>query len=238
MITFVTVNFNTPLLCTALCSSICKNHNDCQIVVFDNSTDKPLEKKIVNHFNIKYYDNTNNAIIDFDTVFKSLNIPIHEKFVKINNLGSAKHTFTIDWLLYHLPYNDIILMDSDTLLKRHIDFDNALSLTAGTVNTKEQSACIDRMPRLLPYCQYFNLVELRRRNLHYFHPGYMMGFLECQQNYDTGVYFYESCVRQYPQYCNTAIDIDDYIVHYKAGSWKVRSSIEEWLYRYKALWMR
>lgn len=238
MNTFVTVNFNTPLLVTALCSSIYKHHPQCNIVVFDNSTTDPLDDNIIKQFNINYYDNTQNDILPFDDIFKRMRLPIDEKFVQINKLGSAKHTLTIDWLLWNLPYTNIILMDSDTILKKSIDFNDSSKITVGLINKNEMLTYNGRKARILPYCQYFNLSLIRKFHIHYFNPLYMMGFFKERETYDTGAYFYMSCVEQYKHYCVESLDINEYIVHYKAGSWKVRQSVTEWLYINKSLWTR
>ena len=238
MITFVTVNFNTPLFIMALCGSLRKCHPQCNIVVLDNSTVSPLSSKLINQFNIQYIDNTSGKILNFDELFYRWNLPIHDKFVQINNLGSAKHTLTIDWLMYNLPYSDIVLMDSDVLLKKPIDFIDDKMITSGTVSYNEINAYPGRKLRFLPYCQYLNLDFIRMNHIHYFHPHYIMGFIESSQVYDTGAYFYQTVHNNFADKCNETIDIDNYIVHYKAGSWKPKESIESWLFKYKHLWTK
>jgi hypothetical protein len=233
MFTAVTVHFNTVELTTCLCSSLKKFHPDCRIVVFDNSTNRPLPKWVIDEFNIEYYDNTHEKLLQFYPTFNKSGVSIDPLIRSTNDLGSAKHALTIDWLINNLPYDDFVLFDSDVVLKKPIDFINSKYLTVGEISYKEHNEKNVRRLRLLPYCQYFNAAEIRRRNIKYFDASRIIGFDPLlTKGYDTGTSFYEDLLALNDAKLNTSIDLDNYINHYKNGSWSNSQKIScySWLF--------
>lgn len=240
---FAIVHYNTPMLTTCLISSIYKIYPTATVIVFDNSDVSPLYSSAIRHYSIRYYDNTHQDIINFADEIKAANLPVDERFARINNLASVKHCCTVDWLLQYLPYDEIILLDSDILLFKPLDFSTRHVITAGQLSEEEVETRDERRYRILPYCQYFNLNLIRRYNLHYFDAKRIIVFLNQEKvgrwAYDTGASFYEDVITQYPRLCRTDIDLDKYIVHYKGGSWATNTKTvpyDAWLGYYAKLW--
>ena len=111
----VIINYNTNALVDALIKSIKKNVKsiDYDIVVFDNST----REKFTCPNDIKLIDNTKNSLINFAKIIKETSC-----VQSSNNYASYKHAMTMQFLLNILQYNDLVFLDSDTLLQRDIDF--------------------------------------------------------------------------------------------------------------------
>jgi len=233
--TFVIVHFNTPELTTCLCSSIRKYHPLDKIIIFDNSNKKPFKNSAL--FNAEYIDNTKEQIIDFNNEFKKTKLKIDDLIVRINNLGSAKHCFTIDYLIKNLKCDEFCLLDSDILLKKKIDFCNNKYITVGELNKKERNEKNVRKYRILPFIQYFNLKEIKKQNINYFDFSRILGFdAEYTRGYDTGASFYED-VKQKKLKIKSNINLDKYMIHFKGGSWnKQKISFQEWLLNNKSLW--
>ena len=229
---FVIIHFNTPELTTCLCSSIRKFHPNNEIIIFDNSTTRKFPNENVNLFNITYMDNTDNQILNFDYAFRKFKKD--DKIVKQNNLGSAKHCFTVDFLIKILDKN-FILLDSDVLLKKPIDFINESLITVGLNSKCEQNKNKTRKIRFLPYLQYFNVDKIKELNLNYFNPNEICG-LTINSLYDTGASFYKLIKSRFNKNeFNENINIFNYIVHFGAASYQKK----EWykfLMRNKRLW--
>lgn len=203
---FVIIHFNTPELTACLCSSIRKNHKDSNIIIFDNSDKIPFKNKEL--FCDVYYDNTKSQIIDFNKEFE--NCCIDKSVLKLNKLGSAKHCRTIQWLFENLKLSEFILLDSDVLLVKPLDFvNNNYSCIAAYEQLKNMK------PRLLPFITYFNLDKLN--NINYFDKTRMNGLSNYGKPYDTGASFTEDLNNKNISY--KKINYSDYLIHYKSGSW-------------------
>lgn len=224
---FVIVHFNTPELTTCLCSSLRKHHPTDEIVIFDNSDKRPFTN--IDLFNLTYINNTENQIINFDKKFS--HYQIDSKVYNINKCGSAKHTLTIDWLIKNINDN-FCLLDSDILIKKKIDFCDTSYLTCGELNTKELKAYKNRKPRILPFIQFFNVNLIKKFKINYFDYTRIMGFDINARDYDTGASFYEDVLNKK---INCNIKLDDYMIHYKGGSW-AKNDFHIWLMKNKSLW--
>lgn len=243
MITFAIVHFNTPELTTCLCGSIIKNHPDAKIVIFDNSDKKPFPKDDIE---IIYIDNTKGQIINFEKeLSKYPNRNIDEQTRSGCNFGSAKHSMSIDWLCKNLNEN-FVLLDSDILLKRPIDFinENVMCLSdiihvTGNVN------------RICPMLAFINVKLMNKKGISFFDGNRMHSL--CNRNtlyfwYDTGASFYEDCIKN-----NSFMQIsfDKYAIHFGNGSWRQNNKkpvnvdkmqyenipYNVWLMKYKELWV-
>lgn len=227
--TFVIVHYNTPELTACLCSSIYKFHNDAKIIIFDNSDKRPFIESEA--FNVDYYDNTKGQIINFDDFFSKYKIDI---FIKnLNNLGSAKHALSIDYLMKHLEIDEFCLLDSDILLKRKIDFCNMEFITAGELSNDKHILWNHkiRMKRIFPHCQYINLKKIKELNISYFDHNRITGIDISKLDYDTGASFYEDVQKYNIKYVN----LNDYVVHFGAGSWE-HKNYKQWLMANKNYW--
>ena len=183
-------------------------------------------------------DNTNGGIIDFETWLSGY--PNRKKSNgKTNNWGSAKHAYTIEKCMEIIKDN-FVLLDSDVLLKKDISdlFQKNKVYVAETVFQPNS-----KIHRVLPYVCFINNKMCFKNGIHYYNDDFMHGLRKTVKSdmYDTGAYFYLACEK----FEHTDIKCDDYIEHYKAGSWtqeadKARKtshfSVDEWLEKNRDLW--
>lgn len=235
MINFCIIHYNTPHLTECLVKSINKHTPQCSIFIFDNSDREPFTYK---QDNLIVFDNTHGQIINFDEWLS--NFPYRggeesKKFV------SAKHTISID-KCFDLIDDNFILMDSDTLLKKNVSpfWNDEQCVHAGKIESQGNG-----INRLLPFLCFINVKLCKKYNIRYFDEKHMHGlnkFTSCN-NYDTGASFLLN-TKQYP---HKEINIDEYIEHYKGGSWdspyllknkKSHGNLtqDEWLNLNKKLW--
>ena len=241
---FAIVHFNTPELTTCLCSSVIKNHNDAKIVIFDNSDKRPFINS--KFFNAKYIDNTKGQIINFENeLAKYPNKNVEEQKMSGCNFGSAKHSMSIDWLCKNLNEN-FILLDSDVLLKKPIDFIDDTVLCCSDI-----SHIHDKLYRMLPMIAYINVRLMKKLDISFFDSTRMHSLNKGKETdwYDTGASFYEDCVNNNS---HKRIHYLDYIVHYGNGSWRQdnkapvfdgcktgvyeKITAKDWLIKFKDLW--
>ena len=228
--TVVIVNFNTQKLTEAAIRSLENHTPGCNVVVFDNSNKEPF----VNTFdkvNVRVIDNTKGQHIDFEKMLAEYpdKYPTPE-----NNYGSAKHCKTIDYCFDLFP-DGFVLMDSDVLVKQDITslFDDSCAWV-GKMEL-HRNRWNYHLPRVLPYICYLNVPLLREHGVRYFNGEKMWALSHRHPDmwYDTGCWFYEAChEKSLPE---NHINIDDYILHLKHGSWNATEQ-EEWLESHKDLW--
>lgn len=208
-INIVIVHYNTPLLTECLIKSINKFTPNSNIFIFDNSDKYPFDYR---QDNITYCDNTKGQIINFKEWLS--NYPDKTKSTEATkSFGSAKHCVSIQKCIDLLDEN-FILLDSDVLLKRDISdiFDERYMYVAETV----QQPLTD-IQRVLPYICFLNVRKMKKCNVTFFNENFMHGLFLSKKGdmYDTGAWFYKAC----EGFTSRAILCEDYIYHYKAGSW-------------------
>ena len=213
MLNFAIVHYNTPELTTCLCGSIYKLHPGSHITVFDNSDKRPLDTYKI--LRVSYIDNTHGQIINFDQELKKYPLRQIKEQTEIGcNFGTAKHSMSVDWLCKHLVDN-FILLDSDVLVKRPVDFiDDNFICCSDTTQIHED------IYRILPMISYINVKKMREHNISFFDGSRMHGLVDVSSRYnwyDTGASFYEDIVKLNLFH---RIDCNDYIVHYGSGSWR------------------
>lgn len=229
---FVIVHFNTPELTACLCSSIRKYYQTNEIIIFDNSTIKQFPKDLIDVFDITYIDNTTNKILNFEQLFSKYKKD--PRIVKQNNLGSANHCITIDFLIKYINTN-FILLDSDVLLKTQIDFIDEKYITIGALSSDERKLNLNRQLRIFPFLQYFNVTKIKQYNISYFNSSEIVGIDSQKQIYDTGASFYKTLCISHANEIKSNVNIYKYIVHLNSGSWS-HSQYKSWLLTHKALW--
>lgn len=231
---FVIVHFNTPEVTTCLIRSIFKFHNDAKIIVFDNSDKRPLEKIICD----TYYDNTKGQIIDFQKELNKYTNKIKESEI-INNFGSAKHSITIQWLLTNIK-EPFILLDSDILFKKSIDFINSnFGCISDTITYKynvKWHYYNKIKTRIAPFITYFNPSLLTKNDINFFDPNRMDGLSVEGHDNDTGTSFYEDLMSINPKLFKK-IKYTDYIIHYGKGSYSNYENAIAWCIKNKNLWL-
>lgn len=104
-------------------------------------------------------------------------------------------------------------MDSDILLKKDIDFINAKY--AVIADFPGNSA----KPRFLPFIMYVNRKFIHSENIRYLDINRMHGASNTYNSrlYDTGCSFYEDVINAHLPVKH--IKNNEYIVHFKGGSW-------------------
>lgn len=231
----VIVHYNTPLLTECLVRSINLFVKDAIIYIFDNSDKDPFTA----HFdNVLVLDNTKGEIINFDKWLEKYPKRISSAG-RTNDFASAKHCYSIEKCIQLIKEN-FILLDSDVLLKRDIsELYDEESIYVGEIIKQPRF----NVNRVLPFICYINAEMCIKNNVHYFDEEHMYGLNKTREGekYDTGSSFYLNTL----DFEHKEIKVDDYIVHYKAGSWvntaravhhykQIDSS--EWLRKYKNYW--
>jgi len=227
----VIVHFNTPELTAAAVMSIRKHTPDANITIFDNSDKRPFEPME----GVTIIDNTAGQLIDFQALLDQFPEKQH---TTINNWGSAKHCYTIDYLWQWFP-EGFVLMDSDVLVKKDISvFFDEKQPWVGTIYVNPASPFC-KVPRLLPFLCWINVPMCQSRGVRYFdgdrnwklHPGGPKTW------YDTGASFLEDCIDN--DLNGLEIDINEYIEHFGSGSvLKTRKDGQRWLEKHEDLWKR
>jgi len=136
--------------------------------------------------------------------------------------------------------DDFILLDSDILLKSDISsFVNENYIYTGEIIQQPLST----IKRVLPFICYINVPLCKKKNIHYFDENHMHGLFVTQNAdwYDTGASFFLNTNKLHYR----EILLDDFMVHFKAGSWMnealkakkaTNSSPINWLLQHKSLW--
>lgn len=236
--TVAIVHFNTPELTEATILSLRKHGGeDYEVVIFDNSTERPFKKKMKG---VKVLNNTKGKYLNFD---KEL-----EKYPEKDeaygcapgcHFGSDKHMMSVQKLWELLP-DGFLLMDSDILLKQDVDF-----------MFQEDQCCVghickcsgpEEIERLAPMLLYINVPMCVAGGARFFDPNRAwalhQGMGDPRNFWDTGAAFLDDIRRLKPQCHGKRIDIRPLIEHYGSGSWfkNDMSAQRAWLNQYRDLW--
>ena len=218
------VHYNTPALTSALVRSIRKHVPRRRIIVFDNSD----RLRFPPQRDVLWIDNTRGQKIDFGEMIQRY----PDRIPTLSTWGSEKHIASVDWLFDYLP-EGFLLLDSDVLLKKDITplFDSSVAW----VGMPEQQPWWFMPKRLAPYCLYINVPMCREKGIRFWHEGkaFKLSHSGEAPYYDTGASFYEDC--ENAQLPGREIDINEYVEHLGAGSWKDQQAWE-WLDKHKNLY--
>lgn len=214
------IHYNTPELTEACVKSINKHTPGCKIYIFDNSDTRPFTAYFDN---VNIIDNTKGQIINFEEWLKQFS-NINEYTRKANNLGSAKHTYSIQKCMEILncPF---ILMDSDILIKK--DFSSLANKKYSAVGKIHKSK---GKPRLLPFLCYINCFSIS-----YFDKDRCVGFDSPDGKFwDTGAsYLYD--LQQNKKDILNVQNLEEYYEHLGSASW-TNKNVNKWLNQYKYLY--
>ena len=222
------VNFNTPDLTIAAIQSVKRHTPDAVIHIFDNSDRAPVH---ITWPDVEYIDNTRGQIVNWQQWLEGY--PRREP-EPTNNYGSAKHTYTIQWLIDHIN-DELVLLDSDALLHRDIsDLYNPETIFAAELRTNRGFWGAD-VVRASPILCYLNVPMMCEHGITYFNGAKMWALVpeKPASRYDTGAWFFEQCEAKHLPYRTFALS--DYAVHFGHGSWRQRPA-QLWLLQHKALW--
>lgn len=239
----VIVYYNTKRLTECLVKSINKFVKDAKIYIFDNSDKQPFTQRLDN---VTVLDNTKGELVDFEAVLESYPDRTRSS-AKRNNYASAKHCMSVDKCM-ELIDGGFILLDSDVLLKKDISplFDENYAFIGGTKAwsaSKPMNPGVKKRFRAIPFLCYINCDMCKENGVRYFSGDHMYGLTENGDSYDTGTYFLESVSAAGLKW--KKINIDNYIVHYMAGSWVKEAKkydnyatigAEKWIERNKRFW--
>lgn len=231
------VHYNTPELTEAAIKSLWKSSGrDWQVVIFDNSDERPWKKRMKG---VKVINNTKGQVIDWEA-FLSDFPNRSEEHAGVNGWGSAKHTRSVQELFRLIP-GGFLLMGSDILLRRDINFMwREDRCTVGHVQQPQPGNKFG-IGRLVPMLCYINAAECVKRGAVYFDPdrSWMLHGADDRRSwYDTGAAFLED-IRSHRNGLNgTRIDIRPLMVHYQSGSWRRGELAKQaaWLKSHEILW--
>lgn len=235
--TICTVHYNTPELTEAAIKSVRKHcAEDYQFVVFDNSDKRPFSRRMRG---VKVINNTKGHVIDFDKFlaqYPDRNIKLGEA----SNDGSVKHILSVQ-KLWDLVPDGFILLESDVLIKKSIDFlwNPQWAATGRGEWFKGRRREHDR---LYPFLCYMNVPVLVKNGAKYFDPDRCWNLWpdanDPRNMWDTGACLLDCIIKTKPAlHARLYPDLFDYFEHYSGGSWR-QSDVENqkaWLDAHKDL---
>lgn len=228
------IHYNTPQLLNYVLMSVKMHTPNSEIFVFDNSDKYPFHNTFEN---VTVIDNTKGQYINWQDFLNRYPDRLKSPG-KINGHGSAKHAYSIEKCM-ELINDNFILLDSDVLLKKDITplFDNKF-ITIGEVFTQPYST----IQRILPFINFINVNECKKRGIHYFDENMMHGLMvsPLSDKYDTGASFFYKVKDLNIKH----IKCNEYVEHYGSGSWikdlpewrKHNYTLGEWLRVHSEYW--
>jgi len=213
---FYIVNYNTSDLMNIPLYSIRAfvKSFDYDIWIFDNSDKEKL--KLDDSTNVHILDNTNGQLIDYDEAIREYcNVKdtrgVFAGAKGINGFVSLRHILALQYG-FTLPdvSDNMIICDSDIVLKKDIDFIDESKALIGTVRLDGYNK------RMLPFLCYVNKRLLNKAGVQYFNQLKMRGCKDAANRtivkYDTGGSVLEDCtLKKLPI---KLISIEDYCVHF------------------------
>lgn len=232
------VHYNTPELAEAAILSLRKHCvEQYQVYIFDNSDAKPFTKKMKD---VKVFDNTKGKYVDFEAeLAKYPNM--EKKMGELSNQGSVKHMLSVQ-KLWELVPDGFILLESDVLISKNIDFlwDENFA-AAGKVQYLQRVGRKEK-DRLTPFLCYLNVPLLRENGARYYDPLRCWNLHQGRNNpanyWDTGACVLDDIRRTKPQLvCRCYPDLDKCYFHFHGGSWRNdETTKQKWLNEHKDLW--
>lgn len=233
------VHYNTPKLTYYCIRSLMKHSEIGRIIIFDNSDRLPFMSKnkqfVADHSRlIEVIDNTHGQVIDFDKWLASF--PDKEPSPG-NNYGSAKHCYTVQWLVDNAG-SPFILMDSDVLIRRDIApfWQHKDCAWVGEIGENVRERFGYDIHKLQPFFCFINAPMMKQKGITYFNASYMWNLTTEKPNhrYDTGAWFLRAVSEaNLPTH---ELRLSDYILHLAHASWRNRNPFD-WLNRHKDLWI-
>ena len=225
-VTVCIVHYNTPRMTECCVRSLQRSSPGVKVIIFDNSDKAPF----VPMDGVEVIDNTHGQIIDFNMLLAAYPTKVDVG----NGWASAKHCFTVQWLI-NKRRNPFILMDSDVLVRQDItSFWDKTQTFVGQVkpHTSKWGITVDRV---LPFLCFINVPLVKVNNLSYYNYPKMWALTPRKPDiaYDTGCWFLEEVHRARLPYHH--VSLEPFIYHFGHGSWKEKSP-DEWLQEHKDLW--
>jgi len=230
------IHYNTPELTEAAVMSVRKHGGaNYRITILDNSDRRPFTREMEN---VTVIDNTRGQVINFENELAKY--PDREpRYAMQSNYGSFKHIISVQKLWELIP-EGFVLMESDVLLKKNIDFMfNEDECCVGHIQSGAGNH--HNIERLVPFLCYINVPKCVEKGAVYFDPlrcWALQKGVETRGNwYDTGAAFLEDIRSHRNGMHGLRIDIRPLIAHYHGGSWKndLKSQVA-WLRANRSLW--
>lgn len=220
------VHYNTPEVTNAVIRSLWKHTPGCEVVVFDNSDERPF----VPMKGVTVIDNTKGQICDFDKWIASY--PMARPTV-CNN-GSEKHMWSVEYLFQHSD-DGFVLLDSDALVRKDIsDFFDESCAWIG--QTEDRPKKWNHVRRVMPYCLWINVPMCKKNGIHFMSEGRI--FMVSHKGppwYDTGGSFYHDCMKA--ELPHKEVNLKEYIEHFVGGSQaRLKKAWKPWLDKFKYLY--
>ena len=239
--TIAIVHYNTPELTEALIKSIRKHGGEeYQVVIFDNSNERPFTKKMKG---VKVINNRKGQIIDFEKELAKY--PERDEKIGCAKgcwFGSDVHMMSVQKLWELIP-DGFVLMDSDILIKENFDWMFMQDqCCCGYIGKCSGPEAIDR---LVPMMLWINVPMCVAGGARFFDPNRAWalhsGWGDKRNFWDTGAAFLDDIRRLKPQCHGKAISrvqILNHIVHFGGGSWRQNdiNGQQKWLTEHKNLW--
>lgn len=235
----VIIHYNTPELTEAAIMSLRKHGGGSyQVYILDNSDYRPFTRKMEG---VKVLNNRKGRYINFEKELAKY----PEKDEKYGCAagcwyGSDKHMMSVQ-KMWELVPDGFVLMDSDVLIRKSIDFMFMEDRCAcGYVSTKSYGG----IPRYAPMLLWINVPLCVKGGARFFDPDRAWALHQGHDErnfWDTGAAFLDDIKRLKPQCVGRVISRDQLlqtIEHYGSGSWKKNELAHqaEWLGRNRALW--
>lgn len=221
------IHYNTPELTEAAIRSLEKCTPGCRVTILDNSDKRPFTQRMEN---VKVIDNTKGQRINF----KKFLAGFPQKMLdSANNYGSAKHCYSVQWLIDHTD-KPFILLDSDVLVRKDLkplwNLDKAFVARVST-NTRRYGV---EIYRATPFVCFINVPMIKEACVRYFNSEYMwdLSWDFPNNRYDTGAWFLADCIAHGLPYENA--DTVSMALHLRHSSWEDRDW-KQWLEDYKEL---
>lgn len=221
------VHYNTPELTAAAIRSLEKCTPGCKVTILDNSDKRPFTRKMKN---VKVLNNRKGQLINFDKWLEEFPDKVQDS---PNAYGSAKHCYSIQWLIDHTD-KPFILLDSDVLITKDLRAlwkeDKAFVARVST-NTKRYGVSIFRAT---PFVCFINVPMIKEAGVKYYNPAYMWDLSQTMPNmrYDVGAWFLEDVKAHNLPFENA--DTISMALHFRHGSWG-KEGWKEWLEENKEL---
>jgi hypothetical protein len=240
------IHYNTPELTEAAVLSLRKHGGqDYAVTIFDNSDRRPFTKKMPG---VRVIDNTRGQYIDFDKELEKFPNRIERQgCAKGCTFGSAKHMMCVQWLWDNELRDGFLLMDSDVLILKNLDFmfdDDECCV--GYVQKWIKSANPCKIDRLVPLLLWINVPMCEAGGARFYDPersfALVGGNPYARSNwYDTGASFLEDIRTKKPACHGVTLARNVYLslfIHYGSASWKNNDQAAhvEWLEKNRELW--
>ena len=225
-VTVCIVNYNTTRLTQCAIRSLFKHSPGIGVIVFDNSDRDPLPPME----GVEIIDNTRGQLIDFNRFIAQY----PGRISTANDWGSAKHCWTIQWLI-NKRRNPFILMDSDILIKQDISvFWQPDQAFVGEVKPHYTTYKIT-VDRVLPFLCFINVPMIKKHGVTYYNFPKMYALTNRRPDcaYDTGCWFLEDVNAHNLPY--HVMFIEPYMIHFGHASWRDKNP-ESWLNENRKYW--